>query len=150
MVFVYFASSSSSRYLTFVCIYAIAGAACNTDKEAQQLIAPIQMVMMLPWFMMFAHHHQSRLDARRRLLDDAGLRSDRRCSSGRSSPSRRCGTSLVSIAVSIVDDRALLLGHGEDLPRRHPLVRKAADDSGAVAVDEGGVSGGRGRRCERS
>lgn len=38
-------------YLTYVCIYAIAGAACNTDKEAQQLIAPITMIMMLPWFL---------------------------------------------------------------------------------------------------
>ncbi len=41
-------------YLTNVCVYAIAGAACNSDKEAQQLIAPIQMVMMLPWFLMAA------------------------------------------------------------------------------------------------
>lgn len=41
-------------YLTFVCVYAVAGAACNTEREAQQLVAPIQMVMMLPWFLMFA------------------------------------------------------------------------------------------------
>ncbi|HXH39724.1 MAG TPA: ABC transporter permease [Thermoanaerobaculia bacterium] len=54
MVFVYFALFFLLGYLTFVCIYAIAGAACNTDKEAQQLVAPIQMVMMLPWFVMFA------------------------------------------------------------------------------------------------
>jgi ABC-2 type transport system permease protein len=54
MVFVYFALFFVLGYLTFVCIYAIAGAACNTDKEAQQLVAPIQMVMMLPWFVMFA------------------------------------------------------------------------------------------------
>jgi ABC-2 type transport system permease protein len=54
MVFVYFALFFVLGYLTFVCIYAIAGAACNTDKEAQQLVAPIQMVMMLPWFIMFA------------------------------------------------------------------------------------------------
>jgi ABC-2 type transport system permease protein len=53
MVFVYFALFFILGYLTFVCIYAIAGAACNTDKEAQQLVAPIQMVMMLPWFIMF-------------------------------------------------------------------------------------------------
>src|SRR5207247_5043362 len=39
-------------YLTYVCVYAIAGAACNTDKEAQQLMMPIQMVMMIPWFVM--------------------------------------------------------------------------------------------------
>jgi ABC-2 type transport system permease protein len=54
IVFVYFALFFVLGYLTFVCIYAIAGAACNTDKEAQQLVAPIQMVMMLPWFIMFA------------------------------------------------------------------------------------------------
>lgn len=54
MVFVFFALFFILGYLTFVCIYAIAGAACNTDKEAQQLVAPIQMVMMLPWFVMFA------------------------------------------------------------------------------------------------
>jgi ABC-2 type transport system permease protein len=54
MVFVYFALFFILGYLTFVCVYAIAGAACNTDKEAQQLVAPIQMLMMLPWFVMFA------------------------------------------------------------------------------------------------
>ncbi len=53
MVFVYFALFFILGYLTFVCIYAIAGAACNTDKEAQQLVAPLQMVMMVPWFVMF-------------------------------------------------------------------------------------------------
>src|SRR2546430_17232601 len=41
-------------FLSYVCVYAVAVAACNTDKEAQQLMAPIQMVMMLPWFMMAA------------------------------------------------------------------------------------------------
>jgi ABC-2 type transport system permease protein len=54
MVFVYFVLFFVLGYLTFVCIYAIAGAACNTDKEAQQLVAPIQMIMMVPWFVMFA------------------------------------------------------------------------------------------------
>jgi ABC-2 type transport system permease protein len=41
-------------FLTFVCIYAIGGAACNNDREAQQLIAPVTMLMMLPWFMLVA------------------------------------------------------------------------------------------------
>jgi len=54
MVFVYFLLFFILGYLTFVCIYAIAGAACNTDKEAQQLVAPIQMLMMVPWFVMVA------------------------------------------------------------------------------------------------
>ena len=53
IVFAYFALFFILGYLTFVCIYAIAGAACNTDKEAQQLVAPVQMVMMVPWFVMF-------------------------------------------------------------------------------------------------
>ena len=53
MVFVYFAIFFLLAYFTFVCIYAIGGAVCNTEKEAQQLIAPISMIMMLPWFLMF-------------------------------------------------------------------------------------------------
>jgi ABC-2 type transport system permease protein len=54
MVFVYFFVFFVLAYLTYVCIYAIAGAICNSEKEAQQLIAPISMLMMLPWFLMFA------------------------------------------------------------------------------------------------
>jgi len=49
--FIYFIVFFLLAYLTYVCIYAIAGAACNSDKEAQQLIAPITMLMMLPWFL---------------------------------------------------------------------------------------------------
>ena len=52
MTFVYFLLFFLLGYLTYVCVYAVAGAACNTDKEAQQLMAPIQMLMMLPWFLM--------------------------------------------------------------------------------------------------
>jgi ABC-2 type transport system permease protein len=54
MVFVYFLLFFILGYLTFVCVYAIAGASCNTDKEAQQLVAPIQILMMVPWFVMAA------------------------------------------------------------------------------------------------
>jgi len=54
MVFVYFFVFFVLAYLTYVCIYAIAGAICNSEKEAQQLIAPISMLMMIPWFLMFA------------------------------------------------------------------------------------------------
>ncbi len=50
--FVYFIIFFLLAYFTYVCIYAIAGAVCNTDKEAQQMIAPISMIMMLPWFLM--------------------------------------------------------------------------------------------------
>lgn len=53
-LFVYFLLFFVLGYLTYVNVYAVAGAACNTEKEAQQLMAPIQMVMMLPWFMMMA------------------------------------------------------------------------------------------------
>jgi ABC-2 type transport system permease protein len=52
--FIFFIVFFLLGYLTNVCVYAIAGAACNTDKEAQQLIGPLQMVMMLPWFLMAA------------------------------------------------------------------------------------------------
>lgn len=54
IVFLYFAVFFLLAYFTFVCVYAIGGAVCNSEKEAQQLIAPISMVMMLPWFLMFA------------------------------------------------------------------------------------------------
>jgi len=53
ITFVYFLVFFILGYLTYVCVYAVAGASCNTDKEAQQLMAPIQMVMMMPWFLMF-------------------------------------------------------------------------------------------------
>ena len=52
MVFVYFALFFVLAYFTYVCVYAIGGAICNSEKEAQQLIAPISMLMMLPWFLM--------------------------------------------------------------------------------------------------
>jgi ABC-2 type transport system permease protein len=51
-LFVFFILFFILGYLTYVCVYAVAGAACNTDKEAQQLMMPIQMVMMVPWFVM--------------------------------------------------------------------------------------------------
>ncbi len=50
--FVYFAIFFALGYLTYVCVYAIGGAVCNSEKEAQQLIAPITMIMMLPWFLL--------------------------------------------------------------------------------------------------
>jgi ABC-2 type transport system permease protein len=50
--FAYFAIFFVLAYLTYVCIYAIGGAICNSEKEAQQLIAPITMIMMLPWFLL--------------------------------------------------------------------------------------------------
>jgi ABC-2 type transport system permease protein len=52
--FIYFFVFFILAYLTYVCIYAIGGAVCNSDKEAQQLIAPITMTMMVPWFLIGA------------------------------------------------------------------------------------------------
>ncbi|HET7436783.1 MAG TPA: ABC transporter permease [Thermoanaerobaculia bacterium] len=53
MIFVWFFIFFLLAYLTYVCIYAIAGSVCNSEREAQQMIAPITMIMMLPWFLMF-------------------------------------------------------------------------------------------------
>lgn len=50
--FVYFVVFFILSYLSYVCIYAIGGSVCNSEKEAQQLIMPITMPMMLPWFLM--------------------------------------------------------------------------------------------------
>jgi ABC-2 type transport system permease protein len=52
IVFLYFFIFFILAYLTYVCVYAIAGSISNSEKEAQQFIAPITIVMMLPWFMM--------------------------------------------------------------------------------------------------
>lgn len=51
-VFLYFFLFFILAYLTYVCVYAIAGAVCNSEKEAQQFIMPIMMLMMTPWFLM--------------------------------------------------------------------------------------------------
>ena len=52
IVFVYFFVFFILAYLTYVCIYAIAGAVCNSEKEAQQFMMPIMLFMMMPWFLM--------------------------------------------------------------------------------------------------
>ncbi len=40
-------------YLVYVCLYAVAGAVSNSEKEAQQLLGPLILVAMLPWFLLF-------------------------------------------------------------------------------------------------
>ncbi len=52
IVGVYFVIFYALAYLTYVCVYAIAGAICNSEKEAQQFMMPIMMLMMAPWFLM--------------------------------------------------------------------------------------------------
>jgi ABC-2 type transport system permease protein len=52
IVGVYFAIFYVLAYLTYVCVYAIAGAICNSEREAQQFMMPIMMLMMMPWFLM--------------------------------------------------------------------------------------------------
>jgi ABC-2 type transport system permease protein len=39
-------------YLINVCLYAVGGAIVNSEKEAQQVIGPLMIVMMVPWFLM--------------------------------------------------------------------------------------------------
>jgi len=50
--FVYYAIFFLLAYLSYVCIYAIGGAVCNTEKEAQQMIAPVTITMMAPWILL--------------------------------------------------------------------------------------------------
>jgi ABC-2 type transport system permease protein len=52
IVFVSFLVFYILGYLTYVCVYAIAGAACNTEREAQQFIGPIMIIMLMPWILM--------------------------------------------------------------------------------------------------
>ncbi|HEX6158636.1 MAG TPA: ABC transporter permease, partial [Thermoanaerobaculia bacterium] len=51
-IFIFFFVFFILAYLTYVCVYAIAGAISNSEKEAQQFVAPISLVMMAPWFLM--------------------------------------------------------------------------------------------------
>ena len=51
-VFAYFFVFFILAYLTYVCVYAIAGAACNSEREAQQFVMPVMMLMLTPWFLM--------------------------------------------------------------------------------------------------
>ncbi|MBI2212277.1 MAG: ABC transporter permease [Acidobacteria bacterium] len=48
----YFAVFFILGYLLYVCFYAIAGAVCNSEKEAQQFVQPVMLVLMIPWFLM--------------------------------------------------------------------------------------------------
>ncbi len=38
-------------YLIYVCIYAVGGAISNSEKEAQQVLGPLMLFIMLPWFL---------------------------------------------------------------------------------------------------
>jgi len=38
-------------YLVYACIYAVGGAISNSDKEAQQVAAPLILVIMIPWIL---------------------------------------------------------------------------------------------------
>ena len=49
---IYFAIFFILGYLLYVCFYAIAGAICNSEKEAQQFVQPVMFVLMIPWFLM--------------------------------------------------------------------------------------------------
>jgi ABC-2 type transport system permease protein len=40
-------------YLTNVCIYAVAGSVSNSEKEAQQFMGPIMMIVFIPWILAF-------------------------------------------------------------------------------------------------
>jgi ABC-2 type transport system permease protein len=51
-VFVYFIVFFVLAYLIYVCFYAIAGAICNSEKEAQQFVSPVIFILMIPWFLM--------------------------------------------------------------------------------------------------
>lgn len=39
-------------YLLYVCVYAVGGAVVNTEKEAQNFLGPIVMILMVPWFLL--------------------------------------------------------------------------------------------------
>jgi ABC-2 type transport system permease protein len=40
-------------YMIFICIFAVGGAIVNSEKEAQQFMGPINMLMIVPWILWF-------------------------------------------------------------------------------------------------
>lgn len=48
----YFVAFYLLGYMVYVCVYAVAGAIANSEKEAQQAMAPVMMVVMAPWFLL--------------------------------------------------------------------------------------------------
>ncbi len=50
--FIYFFIFFLLAYMLYVCVYAIAGAVSNSEKEAQQFVSPVIMILMIPWFLM--------------------------------------------------------------------------------------------------
>lgn len=53
-IFIFFFVFFILGYMMYVCVYAIAGAVCNNEKEAQQFVTPIMMLFLIPWFLMMA------------------------------------------------------------------------------------------------
>lgn len=53
-VFVYFFVFFVLGYTMYVCVYAVAGAVCNNEKEAQQFVTPVMLLFLIPWFIMMA------------------------------------------------------------------------------------------------
>lgn len=51
-IFVYFFVFFVLGYMMYVCVYAVAGAVCNNEKEAQQFIMPVMLLFLVPWFLM--------------------------------------------------------------------------------------------------
>ncbi|MFN7974935.1 MAG: ABC transporter permease [Acidobacteriota bacterium] len=39
-------------YMVYVCVYAAGGALTNSEKEAQQTLMPVMLVIMMPWFLL--------------------------------------------------------------------------------------------------
>ena len=50
-VFLYFILFFLLGYLIQVCIYAMGGAIANSEREARQVIMPVTLATMIPWFM---------------------------------------------------------------------------------------------------
>jgi len=51
-VLLYFLLFFVLGYLINVCIYAVAGSIVNSEKEAQQMMAPVSMVLIVPWLLL--------------------------------------------------------------------------------------------------
>ena len=126
-------------YLTYVCIYAVGGAISNSDKEAQQFMGPIMMVVMVPWMLAFPilQNPDSTLATVLSLIPVF-------------TPITMFMRMLVSGAADLAggaldravgrDDLRVLLDDRQDLPGRDPVLRQAPEPGRAVALAQGGVT----------
>ncbi len=125
-------------YLVTVGAYAAGGSIVSSEKEAQQVLTPVMLVFMVPWFLMMPilTNPDSNLSVVLSLVPIYTPMTMFVRILVSEPPAWQVALSLV---LSVGDDRLPPEGDREDLPGRPPGHREEADDSRALALAEGRV-----------